>query len=126
MYAIRSYYDHVIDLAQPFARLTIVEAIRRYHPHFSAADLADRAVLEREVRKAGVEPKRGAVLGELQLVLFEETTEQLLIQRNNFVKQTLYEIIRALSFKARIYGEKIWGWKATSPAIVSINFSTTS
>jgi len=74
------YGNHVIDLAQPFARLTIVEAIRRYHPHFSAADLADRAVLEREVRKAGVEPKPGAVLGELQLVLFEETTEQLLVQ----------------------------------------------
>jgi lysyl-tRNA synthetase class 2 len=74
------YGSHVVDLAQPFARLTIVEAIRRYHPHFSAADLADRAVLEREVRKAGVEPKPSAVLGELQLLLFEETTEQLLIQ----------------------------------------------
>jgi len=74
------YGNHVVDLAQPFARMTIVEAIRHYHPHFSAADLADRAVLEREVRKAGVEPKPGAVLGELQLVLFEETTEQLLVQ----------------------------------------------
>jgi len=74
------YGNHVVDLGQAFARLTIVEAIRRFHPHFSAADLADRAVLEREVRKAGVEPKPGSVLGELQLVLFEETTEQLLVQ----------------------------------------------
>jgi len=74
------YGEHVVDLAPPFARLTITEAVRKHHPRFSAADLADRAVLARELKALGVEPPPGAELGELQLTLFEETTEQLLIQ----------------------------------------------
>ena len=74
------YGEHVVDLAKPFERLTITEAVRRFHPHFSNADLQDRAVLEREIRKAGAEPASGAGLGTLQLQLFEETTEQMLIQ----------------------------------------------
>ncbi len=74
------YGEHVVDLAQPFPRLGILEAIRRFHPHFSAADLASREVLVRELANAGVEPKQGAALAELQLALFEETTEQLLVQ----------------------------------------------
>ena len=28
------YGEHVVDLAQPFARLTMVEAIRTYHPRY--------------------------------------------------------------------------------------------
>jgi lysyl-tRNA synthetase class 2 len=74
------YGEHVVDLARPFERLTVVEAIRKYHPHFSEADLKDRALLGREIRKAAAEPAPGAGLGTLQLQLFEETTEQMLIQ----------------------------------------------
>jgi lysyl-tRNA synthetase class 2 len=74
------YGEHVVDLAPPFARLSITEAIRAHHPHFSAADLANRDLLVRELAKAGVEAKKGAALAELQLMLFEETTEQRLIQ----------------------------------------------
>jgi lysyl-tRNA synthetase class 2 len=74
------YGEHEIDLSAPFPRLTILEAIRKFHPHFSAADLASREVLARELAKAGVEPKKGGRLAELQLALFEETTEQMLVQ----------------------------------------------
>ncbi len=74
------YGENVVDLGPPFARLTIVEAIRRHHPHFSAADLADRGLLVRELAKVGVAAKPDAAIGELQLALFEETTEQMLIQ----------------------------------------------
>ena len=74
------YGEHVVDLAQPFARLTITEAVRKFHPRFTAADLANRDVLVRELAQLGIEPRAGAELGELQLTLFEETTEQLLIQ----------------------------------------------
>jgi lysyl-tRNA synthetase class 2 len=74
------YGEHVVDLSRPFERLTILEAIRKFHPHFSAADLADRALLVRELAKAGVEPEADAQLAELQLALFEETTEQMLVQ----------------------------------------------
>ena len=74
------YGEHVVDLAPAFPRLTILEAIRKFHPHFSAADLASRDVLRRELAKVGVEPKGEAQIAELQLALFEETTEQMLIQ----------------------------------------------
>jgi lysyl-tRNA synthetase class 2 len=74
------YGEHVVDLAPQFPRLTILEAIRKFHPHFSAADLASREVLRRELARVGVEPKGDARVAELQLALFEETTEQMLIQ----------------------------------------------
>jgi lysyl-tRNA synthetase class 2 len=74
------YGEHVVDLAPPFARLTITEAVRKFHPRFTAADLANRDVLVRELAQLGIDPRAGAELGELQLTLFEETTEQLLIQ----------------------------------------------
>jgi len=74
------YGEHVIDLAKPFARLSVIDAIHKFHPHFSDADLRDRGVLEREIRKAGAEPAARSGLGTLQLQLFEQTTEQLLIQ----------------------------------------------
>ncbi|MCL4801156.1 MAG: lysine--tRNA ligase [Burkholderiales bacterium] len=74
------YAESVIDFSQPFARLTVVEAIRRHHPHFSAADLASRDLLAAEIRKTGAEPAQNAGTGTLQLQLFEQTTEQMLIQ----------------------------------------------
>jgi lysyl-tRNA synthetase class 2 len=74
------YGEHVVDLAPPFARLTITAAIREHHPRFSEADLGNRELLVRELAGAGVAPRKGAALGELQLMLFEETTERLLIQ----------------------------------------------
>ncbi|MGB8437716.1 MAG: lysine--tRNA ligase [Burkholderiales bacterium] len=80
------YGDHVVDLAGPFDRLTVIEAIRKFHPHFTAADLLDRNVLEREIRKAGAEPAKRAGLGTLQLQLFEVTTEQMLIQPTYIVE----------------------------------------
>ena len=74
------YGEHVVDLSQPFPRLTIGEAIRKFDPHFSAADLARREVLTRALAQAGVEANPDAELAELQLALFEQTTEQRLIQ----------------------------------------------
>jgi lysyl-tRNA synthetase, class II len=74
------YGEHLVDLAQPFPRLTITDALRKHHPRFTGADLANREVLARELAGIGIEPQKGAELGELQLTLFEETTEQLLIQ----------------------------------------------
>jgi len=74
------YGEQVVDLAGPFPRLTITEAVRRHHPRFTDADLASREVLARELKALGIEPRANAELGELQLALFEETTEQLLVQ----------------------------------------------
>jgi lysyl-tRNA synthetase class 2 len=74
------YGEHVVDLAPPFARLTVVEAIRKHHPRFTAADLANRDLLVAELAKAGVKAKDDAGVATLQLQLFEEIGEQHCIQ----------------------------------------------
>ena len=69
------YQGRRLDFARPFARMTAVEAIHRYHPGFSLAQLNDAAWLKNKLQALHIEPKHGASLGELQLTLFEETTE---------------------------------------------------
>ncbi|MFM9969131.1 MAG: lysine--tRNA ligase [Burkholderiales bacterium] len=76
------YGEHVVDLAQPFARLRIAEAIVQYNPEIAAADLDNRDALLALMKKRGIDPTKhhAAGLGALQLLLFEETTETKLIQ----------------------------------------------
>ena len=75
-----SYQGTAIDLGHRFDRLTMAEAIHRYQPQYSMEDLADpikvRAVLAS--RKVETFPTDG--IGVLQLKLFEETTEDKLMQ----------------------------------------------
>jgi lysyl-tRNA synthetase class 2 len=74
------YQGYSIDLATPFARLTALDAVRCYHPELRDAPLDDKdfVIAELQRRKIAFRPKDG--LGGLQLTLFEETTEHLLIQ----------------------------------------------
>ncbi|MFN0300627.1 MAG: lysine--tRNA ligase [Burkholderiales bacterium] len=74
------YGDHVIDLGKPFDRITIVQALRKYHPEFTEAELADRVWLTDALRKRGVKVADTAGIGALQLSFFDETTESALIQ----------------------------------------------
>jgi lysyl-tRNA synthetase class 2 len=89
-----TYGGETIDLGAPFARLTVPEAIRRHHPEFTETQLADRRwLLDRLLYKMkGPEDSHGdtdaadsarldkmSVPG-LQLALFEQTTEQKLVQ----------------------------------------------
>jgi len=74
------YAEHTVDLGKPFERLTVVQAICKYHPQISAAELADRDYLTRALKKLGADVSRAHGLGSLQLMLFEQTTETLLIQ----------------------------------------------
>jgi lysyl-tRNA synthetase class 2 len=77
-----SYGEHTIDLARPFERLTIVQAIRKVHPEISAADLGNRDGVVTVLKKRGIDFSHHARAGSgaLQLHLFEETTEAQLIQ----------------------------------------------
>ncbi|MBW7903152.1 MAG: lysine--tRNA ligase [Rhodocyclaceae bacterium] len=68
------YQGRVLDLSKPFARLTVVEAIRARHPGFSEADLADADFLKAKIKVFGEEVKPGG-LGSLQLQLFEACAE---------------------------------------------------
>ncbi len=74
------YQGHSIDFGKPFDRLTMPQAIAKYFPEYSAAQLGDAAWLIAALGKAGVAAKPGTTLGELQLLLFEETAETKLIQ----------------------------------------------
>ncbi len=76
------YGGHDIDLAAPFERLSVVQAIRKFHPEISEADLGtrDRVVSMLKKRSIDFSQHAKAGLGALQLHLFEETTEAQLIQ----------------------------------------------
>ncbi len=75
-----TYQGQTIELGKPFDRLTIVEAVRKYHPEYTVEQLNDRdwLVAQFAVMKAKYREHDG--LGGLQLTFFEETTEALLVQ----------------------------------------------
>ncbi|MFZ6800137.1 lysine--tRNA ligase [Undibacterium sp. Di24W] len=73
--AVLTYQGKELDLSKPFQRLTIVGAINKYAPHYTAEQLADAEFIKAELKKFGVKPFATAGLGALQLALFEETAE---------------------------------------------------
>lgn len=78
--AVLNYQGAPIDLSRPFARLTIVEAIKRHAPQYSDAQLADRDYLHGELARLGSTHSQETALGALQLALFEEVVESKLVQ----------------------------------------------
>ncbi|TCP15653.1 lysyl-tRNA synthetase class II [Crenobacter luteus] len=68
------YQGKPVDLSR-FERLTIVEAIKKYNPHYSDEQLSDRAWLKEEIVRAGGKPVLTDGIGGLQLSLFEEVAE---------------------------------------------------
>ncbi|MEZ5627785.1 MAG: lysine--tRNA ligase [Rhodocyclaceae bacterium] len=68
------YQGRELDLSKPFHRLTIVEAIRKYHPGFTLEQLADAEWLKAKINAFGESVKPGG-LGSLQLQLFEACAE---------------------------------------------------
>lgn len=73
--AVLSYGGRELDLSKPFQRLTIVQAINKYAPEYTAEQLEDAEFIKKELLKFGVKPFATAGLGALQLALFEETAE---------------------------------------------------
>jgi lysyl-tRNA synthetase, class II len=75
-----SYQGRELDLAQPFHRLTMVQAVQKYHPQFTDAQLNDRDFLLDTLQnlKAKYHPKDA--VGGLQLSLFEELAETQLFE----------------------------------------------
>ncbi|RDU97900.1 lysine--tRNA ligase [Trinickia dinghuensis] len=73
------YQGRELDLSKPFHRLTITQAIRKYAPDYTDAQLGDAAFLRTELKRFGVDTTQPAFLnagvGSLQLALFEETAE---------------------------------------------------
>jgi lysyl-tRNA synthetase class 2 len=74
------YQGHQIDLGAPFARMTALDAVRHYHPELRDAPLHDQTFVLEELKRRKIAHRPNDGLGGLQLTLFEETTEHLLIQ----------------------------------------------
>jgi lysyl-tRNA synthetase class 2 len=70
-----TYQGRELDLSKPFHRMTIVQAINKFAPQYTEAQLQDAKLLRAELKKFGVDPVATAGLGALQLALFEETAE---------------------------------------------------
>jgi lysyl-tRNA synthetase class 2 len=75
-----TYQGHEIDFAQPFQRLTMAEAISAHNEQYSRDQLTDLDFLREELTKRKVTYYPTDEIGMLQLKLFEETTEEKLIQ----------------------------------------------
>jgi lysyl-tRNA synthetase class 2 len=75
-----TYQGREMDLAKPFARHTVLQAIRTHHPQYSEAQLNDRAFLVGWFERNKVPYKAADGLGGLQLTFFEETTEDKLFE----------------------------------------------
>lgn len=75
-----TYGDKEVDLSKPFARLTIVEAIKAHNPHYSDEQLQDTEWLKTEIKQHGGKLPMAGGLGSLQLALFEEVAESKLWQ----------------------------------------------
>jgi lysyl-tRNA synthetase class 2 len=71
-----TYQGRELDFGQPFARLSIPEAIRRQGIN---GDLRDRALLAKKLAALGVETKADHGWGALQLMLFEQVAEKYLV-----------------------------------------------
>ncbi|KTD51180.1 lysine--tRNA ligase [Legionella quateirensis] len=74
------YQGHLLDFNQPFARMSVKEAILKHHPDIKAEQLEDiegcRAILDR----LSLPYKDSDGLGKLQMIVFEETIEHQLFQ----------------------------------------------
>jgi lysyl-tRNA synthetase class 2 len=75
-----AYQGTEIDLGRRFDRLTMAEAIHKYHPQYPLAELAKPEYLRVALAPFDVEVFATDGVGLLQLKLFEATTEDKLVQ----------------------------------------------
>ncbi len=75
-----TYQGETIDLGKPFDRLTMAAAIAKYNPGYSLQGLSNIDTLRGALENFKVEVFPTDGLGLLQLKLFEQTTENKLVQ----------------------------------------------
>jgi len=75
-----TYQGETIDVGRRFDRLTMAQAIHQYHPQHPLEKLSDVDYLRSALDRCQVEVFPTDGLGMLQLKLFEQTTEDKLIQ----------------------------------------------
>ncbi len=75
-----SYQGKELDLGKPFHRLTMTQAIQKYHPQFTDAQLNNRDFLINELEDLKAKYRKEDGVGGLQLSLFEELAEAQLFE----------------------------------------------
>jgi len=75
-----TYQGNEIDLARPYERLTITQAIKKHQPSVTDQLLSDRSALISRLTELGIAYRPADGIGGLQLTLFENTVEDKLIQ----------------------------------------------
>ncbi|PHV11766.1 lysine--tRNA ligase [Chitinimonas sp. BJB300] len=70
-----TYQGKIVDLAKPFERLTVEEAILQHNPEYTKKQLNDRVWLKGEIERLGGKSFATSGIAGLQFSLFEETTE---------------------------------------------------
>ncbi len=73
------YQGQTVDFEQPFARMTVREAVLKYNPEMKETDLDDLDSLRARLKQLGIEPQEGWGKGRLQMEIFEATGEEKLI-----------------------------------------------
>ncbi len=74
------YQDHELDFDLPFARITIQEAILKYHPTLSLEQISSVQSCGAILDNLGFAYQPTDSVDQLQMILFEETVEHQLIQ----------------------------------------------
>lgn len=73
------YQGHHFDFSKPFARLTMTDAIIKYHTTLNAETIQDITALRQTLNALKLPYKDSDSVSKLQLILFEETIEEKLI-----------------------------------------------
>ena len=69
------YQGERFDLAKPFARMSVDEAILEYNPNMSSGDLKDREVLAATAKALEMPVRESYGVGKLKTEIFEKTAE---------------------------------------------------
>ncbi|MCE3043460.1 lysine--tRNA ligase [Legionella sp. 16cNR16C] len=74
------YQDSMLDFSNPFARLSVREAILKFHPNLNESHLSSIEACRKVLDSLSLPYGQNDGLGKLQMIIFEETVEHLLIQ----------------------------------------------
>jgi len=72
--------DAIIDLNQPFTRMSVVESILKFNPTFDSEVLDDITKINEYTKRLGIDVRPSWGLGKIQTEIFEKTVESKLIQ----------------------------------------------
>ena len=71
-----SYQGEVYDLAQPFTRMSVVDAILQHNPDLTLEDLNDASAAQAVATRLDIPLKDSWGLGKIQIEIFEKTVEE--------------------------------------------------